>query len=452
MKKIIILIILFTTIKIYAQTPDGTINTPKGNSVEYYNNSVGDTVSFWAYTDSLIDANSWDATIIAPATYEYNCHSYAFHVSEGEDECWINAWDYGDIDVYSGSTPMNTPTNLNEYWASNGGYHNIYSEEAYAKSYYGSQWVWDSYYERWVNLKDHSAVVDSNTDYFISKWGPLPLVRHEPEDCPYYATSLSYYRLDYPVISGSTGILCDNSQRVFSENTFTDIDLDYDWSVSNNLDEVSGDGTSSYTVEGTSTYGEGEVTLEITTPSGYSKSTDVNFLVGAPDAPYNILCVYCYQYCVGQEYIFQVEDYNDLFTTSYYWSVNYAGHITYGQGGPSVSVYMDYPYQADISVYAYNTCGSSSVTHKYVSVSNCGRSLTVYPNPAADELTFSMDDSQELSKDAVYEIYDNNMNKLVAEPLKSKEKTINISGLKKGLYYISVYTNGELITEKFMKD
>jgi hypothetical protein len=277
MKRIIyiVIVIFFVAINVYAQH-NGTILTPKGNSIEYYNGYLGDTTAYRAYADSLINSNSWDATLVASGTSEYNCHAFAWHTSEGGADCWINGWKDGDVDYLDQfETPTNTPTNITNYWTNNGGYHNITIKIANAKVFYGSQWSWeyDSYYgySKWKNKKDHSAIVDSNTNYFISKWGSLPRYKHKPEDCPYVGSglNLSYYFIDNPIISGTTsGALCNNIQRTYSESAFTCIELDYDWNVSGELSEISDGDESSYTVEGSSQDGEGSVSLTVTTPSG----------------------------------------------------------------------------------------------------------------------------------------------------------------------------------------
>lgn len=166
-------LLLFVGVKVYSQH-SGTILTPKGNSVEYYNGYLGDTAAYRAYADSLIESNNWDATMVAPGTHEYNCHAFAWHTSEGgpEYDRWVNGWKDGDVNYLDHSeTPTNTPTNIIEYWTNNGGYHAIPDKVTKAKVFYGSYWRWENtlYGYRWVNKKDHSAIVDSNTDYFVSK-------------------------------------------------------------------------------------------------------------------------------------------------------------------------------------------------------------------------------------------------------------------------------------------
>lgn len=74
-----------------------------------------------------------------------------------------------------------------------------------------------------------------------------------------------YYKLNNPTISStSSGALCYNVQRTFSESAFSDIDLDYKWNYTSPLDEVSDDDNSNYIVKGTSQFGVGSVSLTVT--------------------------------------------------------------------------------------------------------------------------------------------------------------------------------------------
>ena len=97
------------------------------------------------------------------------------------------------------------------------------------------------------------------------------------------AINLKYYKLSPPTISGTSGALCNNVQRTFSESAFTGIALDYNWNVSGELSEISDNDESSYTVEGSSQDGEGSVSLTVTTPSGATASTNKYVWVGEPE-------------------------------------------------------------------------------------------------------------------------------------------------------------------------
>ncbi|HYQ57117.1 MAG TPA: T9SS type A sorting domain-containing protein [Draconibacterium sp.] len=424
-KEKLILLSIYGLFTFYSSAQDYQSNvcTPKGNPVvAFITGESSDSAR--AYYDAYYASTYPNAIQLLTydgysSTRKFNCHGFAWHISDGGTDRWIGyGYPYDNEPEYG-------------YW----------QDESYDET--------TNAFQRKVNWSsgDHSAITTVHPDTLISKWNEFPFMKHAWDDSPYGTSNLKYYRLNFFVTGPS--LICDDPELYSLSNTPGGT---ITWSQSNNISRYSSQGSNPCYFSPASD-GMGWISADFTSGCGTSFTvlSPKDVWVGEPDAPYNILDEICYGYCAGQECIFRAENNNEISTTSYYWSVS-NGYVTFGQGDLSASIYFSYPGMAMISVYAYNDCGQSSVTNKYVYVSNCGRGLMVYPNPAKDEITFSIDEELELSKDAVYEITDNFMNKLVAEPLNTKEKTINISGLKKGLYYISVYTSGELITEKFLKD
>ena len=126
-----ILILGSNSIEVYAQPdpPGGprysshsytTIKTPKGENVEasLYTDAP-DWPEYWEALGAwMISEDSWDATWVAAATHEYNCHGYAWHVSEGGSNVYITNKDRYNND------------NLSKYWSglksyTSGGAHTI---------------------------------------------------------------------------------------------------------------------------------------------------------------------------------------------------------------------------------------------------------------------------------------------------------------------------------------
>lgn len=124
------------------------------------------------------------ATLLADATSTYNCHSYAWNLSDGGTTvCWINQF------TASGQA------NLSKYWTND-----YYSETTEANA------VKVFYY-----LSDHSAIVSPTvTGMYESKWGSAPLMRHAPSYGPYLNMSYrKYYKHIVP--TPTTGfITCSN--------------------------------------------------------------------------------------------------------------------------------------------------------------------------------------------------------------------------------------------------
>ena len=122
----------------------------------------------------FINAGFPDVEIIDEATCRYNCHAFAWYITEGGEEYWI------DQRTESGGE------NISNFW--NDG---TYKETTYE---YAEKIFYPTY--------DHSAIAMSQTMY-ISKWGAYHLVRHHKTNCPYYSTGLRYFtkNMDAPGIN-----------------------------------------------------------------------------------------------------------------------------------------------------------------------------------------------------------------------------------------------------------
>ena len=191
----LILVCIFVYVTLEAQYTDTLIQTPNGTSVEakiftssdMTNSQKEDAKNFWlsCYNNRI--------TYIAEATYKYNCHAFAWHVSEGGNQVWIN-----------------TP-NDDKYWEDYSYVEVSNTSEATKISFGGPCYqVWTTCNgTEYQNPCDHSATTTNVTDYFISKWGASPRFKHHKNDCPYSTEDLHYYiRLS---ISGPSTI-CDQAE------------------------------------------------------------------------------------------------------------------------------------------------------------------------------------------------------------------------------------------------
>lgn len=129
------------------------VKTPTGVDI-YYETDNGiiddeELAACWAYYDSMIYVNGWNAEIKANGSYKYNCHAYAWHMSDGGDTVKIpNVY---DVEKYfSGDSAT---------------YEEVDHMNYYSKIYY--------------NGAGHSARADTaDLSYVWSKWGLGVLVRH----------------------------------------------------------------------------------------------------------------------------------------------------------------------------------------------------------------------------------------------------------------------------------
>lgn len=156
-----------------------TIHTPMGSVVPDTYYITGDDYNFTsAELDALANelfTNYDGAEIVGVPTNRYNCHGYAWHVSEGGGNLWIG---------------YNTSTAENIYWT-DGSYIEVPESEATKISYDES-------------TANHSAV-RINSSWYQSKWGAGPLVKHHPNACPYNTSNpKKYYKRNLSILGSTT--------------------------------------------------------------------------------------------------------------------------------------------------------------------------------------------------------------------------------------------------------
>lgn len=159
------------------------VKTPKGSTV-VDTDIVTDTD--WTYdqksaiADTVLQAYP-GVSIVGPASKKYNCHAYAWHISEGGMAVWMGL--------------SSNPTSI--YWT-DGSYSQINCQDNGLKVSYSND--------------NHSAVTTGSVGVFISKWGNGPLVCHSYNNCPYVSTGLNYYIRNYPPQAYIQGRFAQNAQ------------------------------------------------------------------------------------------------------------------------------------------------------------------------------------------------------------------------------------------------
>ena len=77
------------------------------------------------------------------------------------------------------------------------------------------------------------------------------------------------------------------------------------------------------------------------------------------------------------------------------------------------------------------------------------QTFEIYPNPITDRLYIKMNNNIPIDKIAIYDI---SGHYLIRETPGSTTYTMNLTGLKKGIYYIEIQTDTERITRKILKN
>lgn len=74
-------------------------------------------------------------------------------------------------------------------------------------------------------------------------------------------------------------------------------------------------------------------------------------------------------------------------------------------------------------------------------------SVNIFPNPTSDVLNFDMSDMTEVSQIQIIDL----MGKVIRTNFDLNQKSINVSSLQTGVYFIKFTTNNQIITKKFIK-
>lgn len=182
----IITIFLFASLICNAQTV--YLTTPKGSKVYAFENTEMSASDIQYYTNQTKNQYP-QAEVLANASATYNCHSYAWNLSEGGTKvCWLNQ----DPDLHL-------------YW-DDGSYVATNENEAVKIFYYAG---------------DHSAIKSStHTGKYESKWGAMPLMRHSPTYGPtiYNMSTRRYYKgvVNYNFDISGSGAICPGETNAYS--------------------------------------------------------------------------------------------------------------------------------------------------------------------------------------------------------------------------------------------
>jgi hypothetical protein len=78
---------------------------------------------------------------------------------------------------------------------------------------------------------NHSAITTSTSEWFVSKWGVAPLMKHVYNDCPYNSSSLKYYKRNYLTvdIDGPTLLSQNQTGTYTAEVRGVDGTKSYQW-------------------------------------------------------------------------------------------------------------------------------------------------------------------------------------------------------------------------------
>lgn len=428
MKKLIFPILIFICLGAFTVKGQDywiTIYTPTGVAVEALVRdefNATDLAFIEQQAANWIKEHKSNAVRIAPASRSYNCHSFAWHYSDGGSKVWVN------------QIAQTNQANLSKYWT--GSFQTYVSTNNIEgqKVFYPNG--------------DHSARTTSTPGIFESKWGPWPRYRHAWNDCPYTSTGLQYYKvnlLGVPVVCfGSTG----------SFSTLNIANGTYNWSGTNL--NLSG---SSHTASATPTIQQGYGKVMVSVYSPKSKTT-----VKATNAVW--IGIPLFQIVSNEQYeplspgIAMID--NEMYDP---YSIQIVNRIDWSYTG-TLSNFVGDLYKAKFRtgsqpgegyIYAnvYNTCGQKVNSFYYEVVETF--KLFLSPNPTSNQVQVIVTDRDAIDNNIIdpnYNVYIVNSfgNIEYNNTHRGKSFTVNVAHIPKGLHTLTIERGNKICSATFLKE
>ena len=353
MKRILLMSMgCLVTAMLYAQSST-TVYTPKGTAVsaQLYNEMTTEQID----DTNQLAANQYPlANRLANSSTQYNCHAYAWHLTEGNtNRVWIS--DPGD----------------EKYWQ-DGSFIRVCNESQSTKISYPNG--------------DHSAIRSTQSiplGRYDSKWGQWPLLRHTPTYTPYNSTSLQYYVSTK--VNGPTSVT--TSSVGFTTAAAPITGATYTWTKSSNV-ILTGSGTGVLARAVAGTNGTGWVQVAVNSPCGGTVTTRKNVTVVGNS---QVTITGTSSVCNGQAYTYTANPPGGQ-SSSYTYTWTYpSGWNKTSQLGNQVTLYIPTT-NSNYGTVAVAVTGFSTVGLTVLPSYSCGGFLTtggftIYPNPADEQLT-----------------------------------------------------------------
>ena len=363
------------------------------------------------------------------STRKFNCHGYAWLRVEQNIDRWIGTGWPNDI------------VDPEKIYITDGSYTEVSQETYPGKVFWASG--------------DHTAITTEQQGIFISKWNEWPLMKHAWNYSPFGSNNLKYYQKasPSPSISGPSSV-CDQA-------TYTVENLPQgatvQWSVSNNnVTLTSGQGTHTATFTKFRNGMEiihaeilfNNIRIALLTKETYFGAPSISNIIGEQRVPTG-------QYASYRAVISN----NAPIPSSYQWILNpLNGNSLYGNGTESIDIAFYNPGSYQLVCRATNECGVGDYYTMGIGVYD-NLYLTLSPNPATDEVTLQLTETNEVSGLSVlstdrspYEIQLwSGMTML--RSFRTNEPTFQIpmAGLPAGLYFVRVVKDGQTYTQKLIK-
>ncbi len=245
-------------------------------------------------------------------------------------------------------------------------------------------------------------------------------------------------------ISGPVSGLCGMQNVMYSTSACSGATA-YQWTVPSGVTIVSGQGTTTLTVNfsnsigNNSSCGSASICVRAGNSCGWS-AYQCNSLQLTPAAPGSISG--SSTPCRSQPVVYSIT--SVVGATSYQWTVPSGYTIQSGQGTTSITLIPGNT-GGSIGVRAINGCGSSSMSSRSVSPKKCTRSMPMemelWPNPTNSLVFFGYDEIQPERLD-IYDI----MGKTIYTGPWIEE--FNVTGLESGIYFVRATSGEESVVKR----
>ncbi len=438
----------------FAQTAT-TVYTCTGGSVSAYLRDEFSTDEIDAANAQTISDYSYlSPTIVGNSSNQYNCHAYAWHLTEGNsNKVWINNATFSSNGCY-GQT-----YNIDPYW-NNGCFIQVCNESDADKVHY--------------YCGDHSAVKSTNAGYYVSKWGQLALVESTMTNVPYPPTNLVNYYASTKITGDISTPLCSGSTRTFTVKSISG--ASYSWSCSSSLNINSGGSSNQVTVQYNSNDANAWVEVTINTSCSTTATRRLYLVTGFGTNSINY--TQKYMTCSGTHPYFYGAVAAIPFATNYNWYAkdesNSSNSFVLKESGSNSA---DFPLFGGnryytIRVVVTTPCGTLQSIDEdgYIfaeSCSNGGNSIknrsssatpelenmiSVFPNPANNILYVSVPSTIIDLKMAMIKMIDGQGRIVKKVGTVNSINRINITNLSQGTYVVEITDGKRRIVKKVIKN
>jgi len=425
----IVTVLIINVEKVWAQTST-TIYTPNCSV-------VSDTYICPELTSAQIAANNNyvetyypNATRLSNASGTYNCHGYAWYMTQGGSNVWIGYF---------------TTTAEDVFWT-DGSYYEVSTQSGNSKVSYTSD--------------NHSAVTTDVTDIFQSKWGSLPLMRHNKNYCPYNSTTLKYYKLSYAISGDNTVCTTSNDYTITNLPTGATVT----WTATpSGIATINSPSSTQTTLTKNN---NGSITLTATIANvcggnivinkkivvGYTQILNISY-PSSTVAPDELIPMQIFvapdSFVIGNQKLV-IKRMGGGYTDSIYTGGDGAVEFSF----PTTGTY-------NIKVYTYNDCGWSTSFYPLVFFCTNDEMFMLSPNPAHTSLTVKLSDETVQSENVKSKgtgIKEIQLTDKMGNVLKryvysgtDKQVTIDVSALKADIYYIKLFNGKQWKGKSFIK-